>query len=68
LSGDGLVDAVNSKGEEFGAERLVDRCKSLPKGATAQAICTYLSQWVTEWSAGLEQFDDTTILVLTVDA
>jgi sigma-B regulation protein RsbU (phosphoserine phosphatase) len=65
---DGLVDAVNSKGEEFGEERLVDCCKSLPKGATAQAICTYLSQCVAEWSAGLEQFDDTTILVLTVDA
>jgi serine phosphatase RsbU (regulator of sigma subunit) len=65
---DGLVDAVDSKGKEFGEERLVDCCKSLPKGATAQGICTYLSQCVAQWSAGLEQFDDTTILVLTVDA
>jgi serine phosphatase RsbU (regulator of sigma subunit) len=64
---DGLVDALNSRGEEFGEERLADSCKSLPKGATAQEICASLSQCVAEWSAGVEQFDDTTILVLRVD-
>jgi serine phosphatase RsbU (regulator of sigma subunit) len=64
---DGLTDALNSKGKEFGEERLVDLCRSLPKGATAQEICAHLSQHFAEWSAGVEQFDDTTILVLTVD-
>jgi serine phosphatase RsbU (regulator of sigma subunit) len=64
---DGLIDAVNLKGEDFGEERLVDCCRSLPKGATAQEICAHLSQCLAEWSAGAEQFDDTTILVLTVD-
>jgi sigma-B regulation protein RsbU (phosphoserine phosphatase) len=64
---DGLVDALNSRGEEFGEERLADSCKSLPKGSTAQEICASLSQRVAEWSAGVEQFDDTTILVLRVD-
>jgi serine phosphatase RsbU (regulator of sigma subunit) len=64
---DGLIDALNSKGEEFGEERLVDHCRSLSKKATAQEICAHLSQCITEWSAGVEQFDDTTILVLTVD-
>jgi HAMP domain-containing protein len=28
---DGLIDALNSMGEEFGEERLLDYCKSLPK-------------------------------------
>jgi sigma-B regulation protein RsbU (phosphoserine phosphatase) len=64
---DGLVDALNARGEEFGDERLADYCRSLPKGATAQEMCTSLSQYVAEWSAGVEQFDDTTILVLRVD-
>jgi serine phosphatase RsbU (regulator of sigma subunit) len=31
---DGLIDALNSEGEEFGEERLLDYCKSLPTGAT----------------------------------
>jgi serine phosphatase RsbU (regulator of sigma subunit) len=64
---DGLVDAQNFRGEEFGEERLVDYCRSLPKGATAQEICASLSQCVAEWSAGVEQADDTTILALRVD-
>jgi serine phosphatase RsbU (regulator of sigma subunit) len=64
---DGLTDALNLKGEEFGEERLVDYCRSLPRGATAQQICAHLSQCLCDWSAGVEPFDDTTILVLTVD-
>jgi sigma-B regulation protein RsbU (phosphoserine phosphatase) len=64
---DGLIDALNSREEEFGEERLMDYCRSLPKGATAQEICASLSQRIVEWSAGVEQFDDTTILVLSVD-
>jgi serine phosphatase RsbU (regulator of sigma subunit) len=64
---DGLTDVLNPKGEEFGEERLVDYCRSLPKGATAQELCASLSQCTAEWSADVEQFDDTTILVLSVD-
>ena len=64
---DGLIDALNLEGEEFGEERLVSYCKLLPKGASAAAICTLLSQRVAEWSAGAEQFDDTTLLVLAVN-
>ena len=64
---DGLVDAVNTAGEEFGEKRLMDHCKSLPRGATAEAISASLTHCVAEWSAGVEQFDDTTILVLTAD-
>ena len=64
---DGLIDAPNSEGEEFGDERLASCCRQLPKGASAEAICTSLSQRVAEWSADAEQFDDTTILVLAVN-
>jgi len=64
---DGLIDALNLKGEEFGEERLVSCCRLLPKGSSAESICTLLSQRVAEWSAGAEQFDDTTLLVLAVN-
>lgn len=64
---DGLVDAVNSEGEDFGEQRLVEYCRSLRKDATAQEICASLSQCITEWSAAVEPFDDTTILVLKMD-
>jgi serine phosphatase RsbU (regulator of sigma subunit) len=64
---DGVTDALNSQGEEFGEERLMSYCTSLPKGAKAEAICTLLSRAVVEWAEGVEQFDDTTIVVLSVE-
>jgi sigma-B regulation protein RsbU (phosphoserine phosphatase) len=64
---DGVTDALNAQGEAFGDERLMTCLNSLPKGANAAAICTLLSDAVSKWSAGVEQFDDTTVLVLSVD-
>jgi sigma-B regulation protein RsbU (phosphoserine phosphatase) len=64
---DGVTDALNSKGEEFGEERLMSCCRALPKGANAKAISRLLSAAVVEWAADVEQFDDTTILVLSVE-
>jgi serine phosphatase RsbU (regulator of sigma subunit) len=64
---DGVTDALNSQGEDFGEGRLMSCCASLPKGANAEAICMLLSRRVVEWAAGVEQFDDTTILVLSVE-
>jgi sigma-B regulation protein RsbU (phosphoserine phosphatase) len=63
---DGVTDALNSQGEEFGEAQLLSCCNSLPKGADAKAICMLLSKRVVEWAGGVEQFDDTTILVLSV--
>jgi sigma-B regulation protein RsbU (phosphoserine phosphatase) len=63
---DGLIDALNLKDQEFGEERLLSCCRLLPKRASAESICISLSQRVAEWSAGAEQYDDTTILVLAV--
>jgi serine phosphatase RsbU (regulator of sigma subunit) len=64
---DGVTDALNSQGEDFGEERLMSYCNSLPKGASAETIGRLLSQRVAEWAAGVEQFDDTTIIVLSVE-
>jgi sigma-B regulation protein RsbU (phosphoserine phosphatase) len=64
---DGITDALNSQGEEFGEARLLSCCNSLPQGANAEAICMLLSQRVAEWAGGVEQFDDTTILALSVE-
>jgi len=64
---DGLIDALNLEGEEFGEERLVSCCWQLRKETSAESICKSLLQRVSEWSAGAERFDDTTILVLAVN-
>jgi hypothetical protein len=62
---DGVTDALNSRGDEFGEETLLSCCASLPKGANAETICQLLSNAV--WSVGVEQFDDITILVLSAE-
>jgi serine phosphatase RsbU (regulator of sigma subunit) len=64
---DGLTDALNSHEEAFGEERIMRCLTALPKGASAETICMHLSGKVAEWAAGVEQFDDTTILVLSVE-
>jgi serine phosphatase RsbU (regulator of sigma subunit) len=64
---DGVTDALNSRGDEFGEERLISCCASLPKEANAEIIYQLLSNTLAEWSAGVEQFDDITILVLAVE-
>jgi len=63
---DGVTDALNSHGEAFGEERIRRCLTSLPKGENAEAICVQLAGRLNEWAAGVEQFDDTTILVLSV--
>ena len=63
---DGVTDALNSQGEDFGEARLMRCCSSLPEGAGAEAIGKLISKTVVEWTAGAEQFDDTTVLVLSV--
>jgi serine phosphatase RsbU (regulator of sigma subunit) len=64
---DGVTDALNSKEEQFGEERLISACASLPQGADAQAICEFLSSKVRAWTEGVPQFDDTTLLVVSVE-
>ncbi len=56
---DGLTDAQNAAEEEFGEDRLIERCRSA-------ADANGLIEAVAEWSAGTEPFDDTTVIVLDV--
>ena len=56
---DGLTDAQNAAAEEFGEDRLMERCRS---ATDANGVI----QAVAEWSAGTEQFDDTTVIVVDI--
>jgi serine phosphatase RsbU (regulator of sigma subunit) len=63
---DGVTDALNAAGEPFGEERLLHCCASLPKGSTGKDIGSSILKRVGDWACDVEQFDDTTILVLAV--
>jgi serine phosphatase RsbU (regulator of sigma subunit) len=65
---DGVSDARNPEGEEFGEERIMRCLSSLPRPIDAEGICKHLGGKVAEWSGGAERFDDTTILALSVEA
>jgi serine phosphatase RsbU (regulator of sigma subunit) len=63
---DGLTDAQNADEEEFGDERLIDFCKSIPAGDDAKGVADQVMRAAAEWSVGTEQFDDTTVVVMDV--
>jgi serine phosphatase RsbU (regulator of sigma subunit) len=63
---DGLTDALNVRGEEFGDERLVQCCLGMSAGAKAHDIAEGLTRAAADWSAGVEPFDDTTLVVIVV--
>jgi sigma-B regulation protein RsbU (phosphoserine phosphatase) len=63
---DGLTDAQNLAGEEFGDDRLIASCRSIAPGIDAEGVADRLMQAVAEWSSGTEQFDDTTVVVVDV--
>jgi sigma-B regulation protein RsbU (phosphoserine phosphatase) len=62
---DGILDARNRQGELFGrgrVERIVEQCA----GNTAESVVESLFQAVAEHSAGVEAFDDETVVVIKV--
>jgi serine phosphatase RsbU (regulator of sigma subunit) len=63
---DGLTDAVNIRDEEFGEERLIECCRKIGPGVDAKNVNEIITRAVAEWSAGVEQFDDTTVVVVAV--
>jgi serine phosphatase RsbU (regulator of sigma subunit) len=65
---DGLSEAQNAAEEEFGDERLVDSCRTIPAGIDADGVAGRVMEVFAEWSAGTEQFDDTTVVVIDVAA
>jgi phosphoserine phosphatase RsbU/P len=60
---DGVVEAFNSKGEEFTDGRLVDNVRHLPDWE-AQRSLQFLMRRVDEFVGPTKQFDDITCLVL----
>jgi sigma-B regulation protein RsbU (phosphoserine phosphatase) len=63
---DGVTDAADPAGEEYGETRLLTFCRELEPGLTAGDIAGRLMQAVAAWAGGAEQFDDTTVVVLSV--
>jgi serine phosphatase RsbU (regulator of sigma subunit) len=63
---DGLTDAQNAAGEDFGDEHLIDCCRTVAPAIDAEGVAERLMHAVAEWSTGTEQFDDTTVVVVDV--
>ncbi len=62
---DGIVDALNAEGEMFGEERLVGLLES-QHHPTAQSTVDAILKAVSDFQAGVDHFDDETIVVLRV--
>lgn len=62
---DGILDARNRQGELFGRGR-VDQVISACGGASADCVVDSLFQAVAEHSAGVETFDDQTVVAIRV--
>ena len=60
---DGVIEARNKKGDEFGEERLLSLLQKNAR-ATVPEILTRLREAVEEFSAGTPQHDDITMMVL----
>ena len=56
---DGVPDALNSEGVEFGEERIIHCLSSLPRSTDAEGICKHLAGQIAEWATGADRFDDT---------
>ncbi|QOY88257.1 SpoIIE family protein phosphatase [Paludibaculum fermentans] len=59
---DGVTEARNPQGEEFGEDRLLDALRAAP-GAGAQAAADQLLEALTRFAAGAPQHDDITLIV-----
>lgn len=62
---DGVVEALDARGEEFGERRLRD-CVDELSDLTAEEICARVVHHVDEWCADTPQHDDLTLVVLKV--
>ncbi len=62
---DGVTEARNAAGEEFGEERLKDFLGGAAH-ASAEEISSTLTHRIREWIAGTEQYDDVTFVLAAV--
>jgi len=61
---DGITDARNLEGEDFGEERLIRLAERLPRGMTAEEIVQAVAEEVSRFTAGADQMDDITLVAL----
>ena len=61
---DGITDARNRLGEDFGEERLVSLVERMPERFTADEIVRAISDEVARFSDGADQMDDITLVAL----
>ncbi|HTK69148.1 MAG TPA: GAF domain-containing SpoIIE family protein phosphatase, partial [Candidatus Eisenbacteria bacterium] len=61
---DGITDARNRLGEDFGEERLVSFVERLPDRLTAEEIVRSVADEVTRFTDGADPIDDITLLAL----
>ena len=62
---DGLTEALNVEGEEFGTSRMLDTLKSIAS-LSADQIRDVVARRVKEWCAGMSLYDDLTFVVMKV--
>ena len=62
---DGLTEALNSEGEEFGTSRMMETLKSIAS-LSADQIRDVVARRVKEWCAGMSLYDDLTFVVMKV--
>jgi sigma-B regulation protein RsbU (phosphoserine phosphatase) len=65
---DGITDARNRLGEDFGEERLVELVGRLPDRLSADEIVRFVAEEVTRFTDGADQIDDITLLSLKAHA
>jgi serine phosphatase RsbU (regulator of sigma subunit) len=63
---DGVIEAFNDRGEEFGEERLIDALRRY-RGLPAQALASAVVDQVQTFSAR-EQYDDITLIIAKRDS
>lgn len=60
---DGVPEAQNAAGEEFGEDRLVELCRT-HAAEQPEVLVETVRQALQQWTEGAQQFDDTTLLAL----
>jgi sigma-B regulation protein RsbU (phosphoserine phosphatase) len=60
---DGLIEAENAYGEEFGTQRLID-VASRRRDESSHGIAEAMMHAAEEWSGSPEQADDMTVVVM----
>ena len=65
---DGVTEARDSDGEEFGEERLKDLLRQARAASRPRTVSSLLAARMQAWIAGAEQHDDLTFVIATIDA